>query len=34
MGGKSGWLWFAGLYLGGVLAVTLLGLVIKLALGI
>jgi hypothetical protein len=34
MKGKNSWLWFAGLYLGGVLAVTLLGLAIKLALGI
>ena len=30
----KGWLWFAALYLAGVLAVTLVGTAIKLALGI
>lgn len=31
---KKGWLWFAVLYLAGVLVVTLVGMAIKLALGI
>ncbi|MBM7456694.1 hypothetical protein HNR62_002592 [Oceanisphaera litoralis] len=31
---NKGWLWFAGLYLAGVLAVTLAGMAIKLAFGI
>jgi hypothetical protein len=30
---KKGWLWFAGLYLAGVLVVILAGMAIKLALG-
>ncbi len=32
-GNNKGWLWFAALYLAGVLAVTLAGMAIKLALG-
>lgn len=33
MKGKNSWLWFAGLYLGGVLVVTLLGALIRLLAG-
>jgi hypothetical protein len=30
---RRGWLWFAGLYLGGVLVLTLAGMAIRLLLG-
>lgn len=34
MAAKKGWLWFAGLYLAGVVVITLVGMTLKWLLGI